>query len=380
MIPSSGQNGLSRFESRRVRRPFLTSSGIGGRSTGTSSRSPRNTGARRRPSRVHSAKVTSAANRGSTHVTSAARTRGMRGVRTSGAVGRTRGRRVSSSRSMSPSARPEPTFPAQCRPSGSRRARTRAPSFPRFPVPRVYPTIGRSSWARSFTFCHSGVRRPGRYGASARLATTPSSCRSRAAWSSASPSSNAGETRTASTAGSISSSRSSRRSRSGRSCTGSPSSESRSKTISTRGPEPDWSASKRATPSSSSAQTSASRTASGERTACPAARATGRKRSVRSVPFRLVSVASPPATVTIARYPSHFGSKSHSGPVGSVSTGVASCAANRVRVPRLPSFRRRSQFCSLPSSRAGTSVQTPSARSPARRNVSPPSRFSSSSS
>ena len=47
-----------------------------------------------------------------------------------------------------------------------------------------------------------------------------------------------------------------------------------------------------------------------------AARATSRKRSVRSLPLRLVKPTSPPATRTIARKPSHFGSNTQPSPVG----------------------------------------------------------------
>ena len=105
-----------------------------------------------------------------------------------------------------------------------------------------------------------------------------------------------------------------RRSTSGRSTTGCPSTARTSKTMSTRRPAPDWSDSKRAAPVSSSAHTSPSSTADDVRTAWTTARATARKRSVRSLPFRLVSVASPPRIVTIARYPSHFGSNSQPAP------------------------------------------------------------------
>jgi hypothetical protein len=55
-----------------------------------------------------------------------------------------------------------------------------------------------------------------------------------------------------------------------------------------------------------------------------AARAASRKRSVRSLPFRLVSVTSPPEIVTIARKPSHFGSNTQPSPDGSLSEEVAS--------------------------------------------------------
>ena len=232
---------------------------------------------------------------------SAARTRGILGVLTSGDVARSSGRRRARSRSTSSSPSPDPTFPAQWSPSASRRPRTSAPSFALRPDPRVYPTIGKSSSARSLSFCHSGVRRPGRYGASARFATTPSSPCALAASRSAAPSSNAGDSRTASTEGSRSSSSIRRRSSSGRPTTGRSSSSSRSNAISTSLPDPDWSVSNRAAPASSSAHTSPSITAEGERTAWTTARAISRKRSVRSLPLRLVSVASPPRTATIAR-------------------------------------------------------------------------------
>ena len=301
MMPSSGQNGLSRFERRSVRLPLRISSAIGGRSTGTSSRTPRKTGARSRPSRVRSAKVTSAASAGSTQVTSAARTRGMRGVATSGDVGRDSGRSSGQQRldvSVA-DARPHvagPVEPVRLPPAEDERAELRpTPRPPREPDDRKVVL------RRSLSFCHSGVRRPGRYGASARFATTPSRPCADAASSSAGPSSNAGDRRTASDAGSRTSSRSRLRSSSGRRYTGSPSSTSRSKTIRTSRPEPDCSDSKRAAPDSSSAQTSPSSTADGVRTACTTARATSRKRSERSLPFRLVSVATPPRSATRAR-------------------------------------------------------------------------------
>ena len=55
-----------------------------------------------------------------------------------------------------------------------------------------------------------------------------------------------------------------------------------------------------------------------------AARAASAKRPVRSLPFRLVNVTSPPTTVTIARNPSHFGSYTQSSPRGRVSDDVES--------------------------------------------------------
>ena len=58
-----------------------------------------------------------------------------------------------------------------------------------------------------------------------------------------------------------------------------------------------------------------------------AARAAGAKRSVRSFPLRLMRVTSPPATVTSARKPSHFGSYTQSGPTGSDSAADANIGA-----------------------------------------------------
>jgi hypothetical protein len=73
-------------------------------------------------------------------------------------------------------------------------------------------------------------------------------------------------------------------------------------------PEPSCNRENLELPLSSSEQISASSTASAERVPSSAARAAGRKRSVRSLPFRLVSFACPPEMVTSARKPSHFGS------------------------------------------------------------------------
>ena len=146
------------------------------------------------------------------------------------------------------------------------------------------------------------------------------------------------------------------------------------------GPDPLWSVSKRATPSSSRAHTSPSRTADGERTARPAARATSRNRSVRSVPLRLVSVASAAGDRDERAVPVPLrleepapGRSGASRPASRAGASVGGAAAGA-------SLRSSSQFRSFPSSRAGTSVQTPSARSPSSRKVRPPSRFSSRSS
>ena len=90
-----------------------------------------------------------------------------------------------------------PTFPAQRSTPASCTPATSAPNPPvRRPWPRVYPAITTSCVCRSFSFCQSGVRRPGRYGDPTCLATTPSSSCWRAAASSAGPSSNCGETTT----------------------------------------------------------------------------------------------------------------------------------------------------------------------------------------
>ena len=122
-------------------------------------------------------------------------------------------------------------------------------------------------------------------------------------------------------------------------------------------------------PCSSSAQTSPSSTQSGVRTARSSARATVAKRSVRSLPRRLVSVASPPATDA---------DRPVAVPLDLVEPLVAGrhvvgerrqhrlVLAPRARAPEAPSscLRRSSQFFSSPSSFAGTSVQRPSRRSP----------------
>ena len=62
----------------------------------------------------------------------------------------------------------------------------------RRPLPRVKPAITSSCRRFSFSLRQSGERRPGRYGESTVFATTPSSPCSRAARSSAAPSSNDG--------------------------------------------------------------------------------------------------------------------------------------------------------------------------------------------
>ena len=120
MIPSSGQNGLSRFESLRTRLPLLISGSIDGRSRCTSSaslssRRPWYTGARSLPSCVHSAKRTSATSSGSTQTTSPLRTFGIFGTSANGESSRRSGFKRASSRAISASSKPVPTFPAQRR-------------------------------------------------------------------------------------------------------------------------------------------------------------------------------------------------------------------------------------------------------------------------
>ena len=218
---------------------------MGGRSTADVVPYPEEHRRRSRPSRVCSAYSTSAASAGSTQVTSEARTRGMRGVCSSGLVGRCVARAPRAA-----GRRRRPRSPSQrCPPSGARRARDargRAHPASRDGPCRVYPTIGRSSRERSFTFCHSGVRRPGGTGRPRAWRRRPPGAaprRPRAA-----PVVEGRRERTASTEGSRSPSRSRLRSSRGRSRIGSSSSSSRSKAIRTRRPEPDWSASKRAAP------------------------------------------------------------------------------------------------------------------------------------
>ena len=137
-------------------------------------------------------------------------------------------------------------------------------------------------------------------------------------------------------------------------------------------------------PCSSSAHTSPSSTASGVRSALGSSFATFAKRAVRSLPFRLVSVASPPETRPIARNPSHLTSKSQPSPVGSSEASVASIgrySLRRAGEGASPSrLRMMSQFFSSPSSFAGTSAHVPSRRFPCSRTVRPPSFFWSSSS
>ena len=143
MIPSSGQNGLSRFDSLRTRLPRRISSGIGARSRCTSlaslsSRRPWYTGARSRPSCVHSAKRTSATSRGSTQTTSPFRTFGIFGTSANGGSSVRSGFSLSSSRLISASSKPVPTLPAQRRPLPSLTASTSEPKAPvRLPCPFV---------------------------------------------------------------------------------------------------------------------------------------------------------------------------------------------------------------------------------------------------
>ncbi len=88
MIPSSGQNGLSRLDSFTTWPPdaAAVSSGVSRRTScaGLSSRRPLNDGARRCPSCVHSANSTSQTSSGSTQTTSACRTFGIFGTTASG--------------------------------------------------------------------------------------------------------------------------------------------------------------------------------------------------------------------------------------------------------------------------------------------------------
>jgi len=137
-------------------------------------------------------------------------------------------------------------------------------------------------------------------------------------------------------------------------------------------------------PCSSRAHTSPSSTAAGVFSAFGSSFATLPKRPVRSLPFRLVSVASPPETRPTARKPSHFTSKTQPSLVGSSAASVASIGRYSARFAGfdVPSSRLRmmSQFFGSPLSFAGTSAQVPSSRSPCSRTVSPPSFFSSTSS
>src|SRR5207253_2778272 len=134
---------------------------------------------------------------------------------------------------------------------------------------------------------------------------------------------------------------------------------------------------------SSSAQTSPSSTQSGVLTAAGTAFATFGKRALRSLPFRETSRASPACTYATARKPSHLTSNSQPSPFGTSLTSVASMTWYSVlRTGAAPSsrFLTSSQFFSSPERCAGTSDQRPSSREPCRRTVSPPSRFSSTSS
>ena len=85
----------------------------------------------------------------------------------------------------------------------------------------------------------------------------------------------------------------------------------------------------------------------------------------------------PAEIVAIARNPSHLGSNSHWSPSGS----ARGRGEHRRHGPAVAaSFRSSNQLRASPSSAAGTSVQIPSTLSPWRCTVSPPSRFSSTSS
>ena len=128
MIPSSGQNGLSRFESfsTPLAAPHLRAERLAApaapRSVVLSSRSPWYDGARSRPSCVHSANSTSQTSFGSTQTMSALRTFGSFGASANGVVGRSSGRSSPSSRSISASAE-----------AGADVARVAQPARPRRP-------------------------------------------------------------------------------------------------------------------------------------------------------------------------------------------------------------------------------------------------------
>ena len=122
-MPSSGKNSLSGLLSVTRER----------RAAGCSAASPANTGARRRPSRVRSAKRTRALSRGSTQLTSRTGVFGIFGSGRSGGVStRSAGSRASRS-VMVRSSRPLPTLPTQAMPSSPRSPSTSAPSSARGP-------------------------------------------------------------------------------------------------------------------------------------------------------------------------------------------------------------------------------------------------------
>ena len=313
VIPSSGQNGLSRFEKRSSRRPRFTTGGRGTRSGRTSagalsSRSRRYEGARRRPSCVHSANSTSATRTGSTQVMSDFRTRGIFGTSAKGESARSSGRRSSRSRSISRSEKPVPTLPAQRSSPASCTPATSAPN-PRFGGP-VRGCTPRSRPPASGEASASATRESGD---PAGRANRPAWRRRPRALARARPRGAPPRPRTAArrrlpALRPMSCSSRFLRSASGSSRSCSDSSSRRSKRTRTELPAPSWRSEKRERPFSSSAQISPSRTASDERTARAAARAASRNRPVKSLPLRLVSVTSPPDTVTIARKPSHLGS------------------------------------------------------------------------
>ena len=300
VIPSSGQNGLSRFEKRSSRRPRLISGGSGTRS-----------GARRRqscPHEVGDTRARAAVLRASTRRTrprrrararprdvGAADPRHLRnlGERRVGALER----REQGAQTLDlgvGEARADVARPAQptrvlhpdderAEPSGSAALTARVPGDRRPPASgAASPSASRASGGRA------GTASP------LCFATTPSSSCSRAAARSAWPSSNCGETstscararraaRAACGAPRVARRRAARtRARGGR--------RARGRTC-RRPPGGARSASGRC---SSSAQISPSSTASDERIASAAARATSRNRCVRSFPFRLVNVTSPP--------------------------------------------------------------------------------------
>ncbi len=387
--PLVGPERLVEVRQAKLPSPRFTVVGTGSRSRLTSgaalsSRRRRYDGARSRPSCVHSANSTSATSTGSTQVTSELRTRGIFGTSANGESGRSSG----ASSGTQPldlavgEPRPDVSGPAQhtrvvypgderAEPAYAATLAARVPSdhdllrLAQLQLVPVRPTGGRACTASPPV-----------------LATTPSSSCSRAAARSAGPSSNCGDTSTPPLRADEPARSRFRRSLSGSSGAARTRARAGRRERGPGVPPPSCRSEKRERPWSSSAQISPSRTASDDRIARAAARATSpeslgqvvavatRERDVtardrhdraEAVPLRLVD----PALSGRKRI---RGRREHR----LVATAAATCRRRPCGGAASSSGRRRDA--------AGTSVQTPSRRSPCSLTVSPPFRFSSSSS
>ncbi len=158
------------------------------------------------------------------------RTRGIAGSAVNGHVLRSSERSFASSRSISSSENPVPTFPTQRSSSPRRIPSTSEPkSRSRRPLPFVHPQIKNSCRKVVFSLSQSRLRLPGSYLELAFFAITPSRPWFFAAFMSAGPSSNVSESLTAALSGMSRSRSRSCRSVKGRSTTASPSISSTSK-------------------------------------------------------------------------------------------------------------------------------------------------------